>query len=169
MTRAAVIGLLLFSAAVLQTALFPHLAIAGYRPDLLLLVTAAFALHDGASTGVLVGFTAGVVTDLLLVQPSLGLSTVVLVSVGYAVGLVRPYLAIGSVTAPVAIAFASGVAGTAGYGLLSRLLGDPRFTLELVAQASLMVGLYNTVLAPPAFVLVGGLTGRFPPQRTAPL
>lgn len=169
MTRVAVIGLLVFSAAVLQTALFPHLAIAGYRPDLLLLVTAAFALHDGASTGVLVGFTAGVVTDLLLFQPSLGLSAVVLVSIGYTVGLVRPYLAIGSVTAPVAVALVSGMVGTAGYGLLSRLLGDPRYTFELVVQASLMVALYNTLLAPPAFVLVGGLTNRFPPQRTAPL
>ncbi|MGH3442985.1 MAG: rod shape-determining protein MreD [Nitriliruptorales bacterium] len=169
MSRTAVIALLLATAALLQTAVFPHLTIGGFRPDLLLLLTAAFSFRDGPLSGVLVGFTAGVLTDLLLVEPPLGATAVVLVAVGYSVALLRPYLAASSVTAPLAVAFATGVLATAGYGVLSRLLGDPRYTLELVAASSLIVGLYNALLAPPTFVLVDTLSERFPPERTAPI
>lgn len=169
MSRAAVIGLLLLTAALLQTAVFPHLTIAGFRPDLLLLLTAAFSFRDGPLTGVLVGFSAGMLTDLLLVEPALGTTAVVLVAVGYSVALLRPYLATSSITAPLAVAFGTGLLATAGYGLLSRLLGDPRYELELVVASSLIVGLYNALLAPPVFALVDTLSERFPPERTAPI
>lgn len=169
MLRAAVITLLLFTAALLETALFPYVTLAGYRPDLLLLLTAAFALRDGPMTGVLVGFAAGLLGDLLLVQPVLGLTTVVFVAIGYAVGVVRPYLAIGSVMPPIVVAFVTGLLGTVGYAVLARLLGDPRYTGELVTQASLVVALYNTLLAPAVFPLVNILSSRFPPARTAAL
>ncbi|MDP8932208.1 MAG: rod shape-determining protein MreD, partial [Actinomycetota bacterium] len=99
MIRAIVIALLLFTAAVLQTALFPHITLAGFRPDLLLL-TAVFALREGPLTGTAVGFGAGMLGDLLLAHPPLGLSGIVLLAVGYAVGVLRPYLAVGSVTPP---------------------------------------------------------------------
>jgi rod shape-determining protein MreD len=166
--RAIVIALLLVSAALLQTALFQHLAIAGFRPDLLLLVTAAFALRDGPLTGTGVGFVAGLLSDLLLVDAPIGPYTAVLLVIGYGVGRLRPYIPGGSITAPIAVAFATGVLGTAGYALLSRLLGDPRFTLDLITAAALLIGLYNTLLAPPVFALTEVLSRRFPPQRAAP-
>lgn len=169
MSRIGVIGLLIFTAALLQTALFPHLTLAGFRPDLLLLLTAAFAVRDGPMTGTAVGFSAGIMSDLLLAQPPVGLSAIVMLGIGYAVGILRPYLATGSVTAPLLVALTTGVAGTVAYGLLSRLLGDPRFTVPLVLQASLLVGFYNTLLAPPLFNLVGSLSTRFPPERSASL
>ncbi len=169
MIRAAVIALLLFTAALLQTALFPYLTLAGFRPDLLLLLTAAFALEDGPLTGTVVGFGAGLLADLMVAEQSLGLSAAVLTATGYAVGVARPFVAVGSVTAPVLVALGSGVLATGAYALLARLLGDPRFTPELVVEASLLVGLYNTLLAPLAFGAVRRLTGRFPPERAAPL
>ncbi len=169
MIRATVIGLTLATAALLQMALFPHLTLAGFRPDLLLLVTAAFALYDGPLTGTVVGFTAGLLHDLLLVQPPVGLSSAVLLGVGYVVGVVRPYLASGSVTAPAVVALGSGVLATAAYGLLARLLGDVRFDTELLVQASLLVALYNTLLSPAVMYAIRGLTGRFPPERAAQL
>lgn len=169
MLRTTVIALLLFTGALVETALFPYLTLAGYRPDVLLLLTAAFALRDGPMTGVLVGFAAGLLGDLLLVQPVIGLTTVVFVAIGYVVGVVRPYLAVGSVTPPIVVAFATGLLGTLGYAVLSRLLGDPRYTPELVTQASIVVALYNTLLAPLAFPLVNLLSSRFPPARTSPL
>jgi rod shape-determining protein MreD len=165
--RAAVIGLLVFTAALLQTSVFPHLTLAGFRPDLLLLVTAAFGFRDGPLTGTLTGFAAGLLNDLLLVEPVVGLSAVVYLMVGYAVGVVRPYLAIGSVTAPVAVTFAATAVATAGYGLLSRLLGDARYTIDLVLQAALVIALYNTLLVPVAFPVVTRLSSRFPPERSA--
>lgn len=162
MIRIIAILLALFTAALLQTTLFPFLLLSGFRPDLLLLVTAAFGLREGALAGIRVGFAAGILNDLLLNQSPLGLSALIYLGVGYAIGLARPYLAPESVTAPVIIAFLSGIIGTAGYGVLSRLLGDERYTMALVVQASLFVALYNTLVAPIVVGLVDRLTRRFP-------
>lgn len=169
MIRVGAVALALISAAVLQTAVFPHLAIAGFRPDLLLLVAVGFGLREGASEGLRVGFAAGLLADLLTTQTPIGLQALVFLAVGYGVGVARPYLAAESVSAPLLVALVSGFIGSAGFGLLSRLLGDESFTAERVLQASVFVALYNTILAPVVFSLVGRLSRRFPSERTAAL
>lgn len=165
--RIAVITLLLVTAAVAQTALFPFLTLAGFRPDLLLLVTIGFGLRDGALSGLRVGFAAGLLSDLLLHQSAIGLTALVFLAVGYTVGYARPYLAPESVTAPVILAFVSGVIATGAYGVLSRLLGDQRFSMQLILQASLFVALYNTLLAPIVVGVLTRLSRRFPPDGGA--
>lgn len=160
--RVAVVALMLFTAALLQTALFPYVTIVGYRPDMLLLLTTLFALRDGALTGVRVGFAAGILADVLLQQSALGLSALVFVGVGYSVGTVRPYLAPESITAPLLLASTAGVLGTLGYGLLVALLGEQAVTTRGLVEASIVVGLYNTVLAPGVDAAVRGLRRQFP-------
>jgi rod shape-determining protein MreD len=160
--RALVVALLLVTAALLQTTLFPFLSLAGFRPDLLLLVAVAIALHDGPMAGARVGFAAGLLADLLIAQAQVGLAALVFGAVGFVVGMARPYLAPESFTAPLILAFLSGALGTAAYGVLALLLGDDRVTVPLLLQASLVVALYNTLLAPFVFAAVGRLSDRFP-------
>jgi len=150
------------TAAVLQTALFPALTLFGFRPDLLLLVVLAIALREGPTSGAVWGALAGLLTDLLVTQAPLGLGVLVFTGVGYGVGQARPYLAPGSVSAPLLLAFVSGAIGTAGYGALASLLGEDRVTSTLLLQASLAVALYNTLLAPIVFGVVRRLFERFP-------
>ncbi len=169
MTRLAVLVLVLLSAALLQTTVFPHLTIAGFRPDLLLLVTVAFGFREGVGSGLRVGFAAGLLADLLVNQTAVGLQALVFLAVGYTVGVARPYLAPESVSAPLVVAFVSGIVGTGGYGLLARLLGDATFTADRVVQAAVLVALYNTILAPIVVNAVGELGERFPPERAAAL
>ena len=165
--RIGIVALVLVTAALLQTALFPFLPLAGFRPDLLVLVTVAFALRDGPGTGLRVGFAAGLLADLLLYESAVGLSALVMLGIGYAVGAVRPYLAAESVSAPVILAFVAGVLGTGGYGVLAGLLGQDRYTLDLVLRASLFVGVYDALLAPIVVGFVTRLTRRFPAQGAA--
>lgn len=169
MRRAAVILLLLLTAGLLQTAVFPHLMLAGFRPDVLLLVAAAFALQDGPITGTMVGFFAGLLHDLLLAQPPIGLNAAILLVIGYGVGVARPYLAMASASAPLIVSASATILAVAGYGILSRLLGDPRFTVDLIVQAALVVGIYNTLLSPFVFRVVSRLSTRYPPSRPAEL
>jgi rod shape-determining protein MreD len=160
--RVLVVSLLLITAALLQTALFPFLSLAGFRPDLLLLVVVAVALHDGSMAGTRVGFAAGLLSDLLVAQAQVGLAALVYSGIGFVIGFARPYLAPESFTAPLIAAFLSGLLGTAGYGVLTLLLGDERVTLPLLMQASLLVALYNTLLAPIVLGIVSRLSDRFP-------
>jgi rod shape-determining protein MreD len=167
--RTASIGLTLVTAAVLQTALFPALSLGGFRPNLLLLVVLGVALRDGALPGMRVGFAAGLLADLLTTQAPVGLATVVLTGIGYTVGVARPYLAPGSFTAPVLLAFVSGLLGTAGFGILAGLLGESGITLPLLISASLGVALFNTLLAPIVLGIVRRLSDRFPIESVAGL
>ena len=160
--RVVAVGLLLVTAVLLQTALFPFLTLGGFRPDLLLLVTVALGLRDGPLPGLRVGFAAGVLTDLLVSQSPVGLAALVYCVVGFVVGLARPYLAPDSVTAPLFLAFLSGLLGTAWYGVLALLLGDDRVTPLLLFQGALAVALYNTLLAPLVLAVVRQLSQRFP-------
>jgi rod shape-determining protein MreD len=161
-TRLLATVLIVVTAAVLQTALFPSLTLLGFRPDLLLLVVVAIALHEGPVSGAALGAFAGLVTDLLVTQAPLGLGVLVFAAIGHGVGQARPYLAPGSISAPLLLAFTSGVTGTAAYGALASLLGDDRVTSRLLLQASLAVGLYNTLLAPIVLGVVRRLFERFP-------
>lgn len=167
--RTVATGLLLVTAVVLQTALFPALGLGGFRPNLLLLVVLGVALRDGALPGLRVGFAAGLLSDLLTTQAPVGLATLVLIGIGYTVGVARPYLAPGSFTAPLLLAFVSSLLGTAGYGVLSALLGEAHLTLPLLIQASLGVALFNTILAPVVLGVVRRLSDRFPIEGVAGL
>jgi rod shape-determining protein MreD len=160
--RILVLGLLVLTAAVLQTALFPALTLIGFRPDLLLLLPLAVGVRDGSASGARVGAVCGLFSDLLLAQSPLGLGMLVMAAVGYAVGVARPYLAPGSFTAPLLLAFVTGALGTAGIGALGSLLGDDRVTSTLLLQAALAVALYNTLLAPIVLGVVDRLLERFP-------
>ena len=160
--RIGVVALLLVTALVVQTALFPLLPLGGFRPDLLLLVVLAVALRDGPLSGLRIGFCAGLLTDLLVAQAPVGLASLVYTGVGYTVGVARPYLAPDSITAPIVLAFLSGLLGTAGYGVLLLLLSEDRVSSLLLLQASLSVALYNTLLAPAVLGVVTRLTDRFP-------
>lgn len=167
--RVIAFAVLLLTAVVLQTALFPALSLAGFRPDLLLLVVLAVALHDGSLPGLRVGFAAGLLTDLLVAQAPVGIATLVLTGAGYVIGVARPYLAPGSLTAPLLLAFVSGLLGTAGYGVLTSLLSDSAVELTLLVQASLGVALFNTLLAPVVLGIVRRLCDRFPLEGVAGL
>lgn len=160
--RTLALALVLVTAAVLETALFPALSLLAVRTDLLLLVVVAVALRDGPLPGLRVGVAAGLLADLLLSQSPAGLSILVMTVIGYGVGVARPYLAPDSWTAPILLAFVSGLLGTAAYGTLAMLLGDDRVSTTLIAQASLSVAMTNALLAPAVVGSVTRLTERFP-------
>lgn len=160
--RAVLVGVVLVVALVLQTTVFPLLPTGWFRPDLLLLVAVAFALVDGPLPGVRIGFAAGLLTDLMVALSPAGIAALVYTGVGYLVGSIRPYLAATSMSAPLIVAFGSGLIGTLAYGLIALLLGDERLSSTVLLQVSSAVALYNVVLAVPVFALVRALAQRLP-------
>lgn len=164
--RVAVLTLVLVTAAIVQTSLLPFLSMSGFRPDLLLLFTIAFALRDGLLTGLRVGFAAGVLTDLLLNESPVGLTALIFVGVAYAVGVARPFLAPDSWTAPVILSVMGTLVGVAGYGLLSAVLAEDPIALGLILQASVVSAVYALLLAPVVDGLVRRLSAQFPVEQS---
>lgn len=161
------VTLLVVTAVAVQTAALPFLAVAGFRPDLLLLVVIAFSVHDGAEAGVRIGFVAGLLTDLLLQTSAIGVGALSFTVVGYAVGWARPYLAPNSLTAPLLLAFGGSVLGSVLLGSLSAILGDADGDARLLFTASVFVGVVNTLLIPFLLRLTRAVSSRFPAEGTA--
>lgn len=160
--RTSLVALVLLAAVVLETSVLGSLTLFGFRPDLLLLVTAALGLRDGPLTGARVGAAAGLLGDVLLSGSPVGLGMLVLAVLGALAGWSRPYLAPTSVSAPIALLAAASVLGTAALGVLTALLAEEPIGAALVLQAAVAVGVYNTLLAPLALLVARRLTEAFP-------
>ncbi len=160
--RSLAVGVLLVLALLVQTVVFARYPVLGFRPDLVVLVVLAVAVHDGPMTGARVGAAAGFLVDVLVTTAPVGLAVFVTAVVGYLAGTVRPYLAPGSLTAPVVLAFVTGAGTTGVYGALAAALSERSASPELLAQTALVVGLLNALFAPVVFPLVGRVTSWLP-------
>ena len=147
------IAVLILVGLLIQTTVLPHLTLFQVVPDLLLVVVICIGLLEGPSAGSLAGFSAGLLRDLLLNSPT-GLSALAYLSVGYAVGVIRPYVQSSSVGVPLAGVFVGSAVGSAFYIALSLLLGVPAEPLGRLTQVVLLTALYNTLLVPFAYPVV---------------
>ncbi len=85
MRRKLLIGLLCFMAALLQTTLMSYVAVASIRPNLPVILTASFALMCGSRSGMMVGFTSGILLDLMG-GGIIGFYALIYSLIGYAAG-----------------------------------------------------------------------------------
>ena len=89
--RGAVVALLVVVALLLQVSVFDHVAWDGVVPDLVLLVVVAGALVSGGQFGMVLGFCAGVLLDVVPpADHTVGRWALALLLVGYVAGQVRP-------------------------------------------------------------------------------
>jgi rod shape-determining protein MreD len=137
----------LLGAVLLQVAIAPRIAVFGVVPDLLLLVVITLALVEGPTAGAVVGFAAGLLTDLVATGP-IGPSALVLSLVGYFAGSLSASLFAEGWWLPViVVSVATLVAGTA-YMLMLVLLGQDLGPLGAVFLSKVLPGaVYDTVLA----------------------
>ncbi|MEP6697182.1 MAG: rod shape-determining protein MreD [Pseudonocardiales bacterium] len=142
-------GLLVVSAAVLQTVAVVRLPLPAGRPDLVLVLVAAIALATGPGGGMGVGFAAGLLCDLLADHPA-GMLALVLCLVGYVCGLV-PDANERNIFVPLAIVVGAAVAATAMFAVLLALVASPRLDWHVVGASMPAGAAYDVILA--AFVV----------------
>ncbi len=157
--RALLISLSLFTALLIQTTVLSRLDFLSAQPDLVLVVVVCFALIDGPGVGMVGGFCAGLMVDLLS-DHTLGLLALVMCCVGYAAGIVRAYLDRLAITTPMLFVGVATAAAGVVFAALLALLGDPRITGGTLVRSVTLSSLYDVVLTPFVFAALSALAGR---------
>lgn len=145
-------GLIALAAVVLQLSGLGPMRIFGGSPDLVPLAVAAVAIYAGSVTGAAMGFATGLLLDLL-VGGTMGVSSLVLTAVGYAVGRYREVRdpAHGLMAIPVGAAATAG--WLMGFAAVSFMLDVGASVSALVFRDMLVTTVLNTLLALPVFAL----------------
>jgi rod shape-determining protein MreD len=160
--RAFVLGVVLFTALLLQTVVSPMIMIGGWGPDLVLATVVAFALVDGPETGARYGFAAGLGADLLSGGVHLvGLMALVFLLVGELVGRLRPYLSGTEQITAVALGAIAGVLAFGLFGGMSVLLDIRSMTLPFVVQGIVAGAAWTAITTPLMIFPVRALSRRF--------
>lgn len=162
--RVLVIGLVLITALLLQSTLFPQLTLLGVRPELVYLVTILFALLEGPTEGAVVGFVGGLFQDFLLNAPK-GITALTLTMLGYSIGLASQFITSPSPLLPTVLVALGTAAAVAFHSVVSFLLGEFPHPMGFTAKVILLSALYGAVLTPIANPIIRRLTEGSRPRR----
>jgi rod shape-determining protein MreD len=150
LARLTALGLL---GVIVQTAAISQLPIAGANADLSPLLVMAVGLLCGSLMGGVFGFGVGLFADVVSLQ-TLGVSSLVLLGVGYAAGRLREARDPEGTLVPLAVGAAATLLFGIGFALMQFLLGvDAPVSWALIRQllATLVV---NALIALPVYALV---------------
>jgi rod shape-determining protein MreD len=138
---------------IVQTAAVSQLPIAGANADITPLLVMAVGLLCGSLAGACFGFGVGLFFDIVALQ-TLGVSSLVLLGVGYGAGRLREARDPEGTLVPLAVGAGAPRAAALGFALMQFLLGaDAPVSWALVRQtlATLVV---NTLIAVPVYAVV---------------
>jgi rod shape-determining protein MreD len=136
-----------------QISFLSSLSFLGATPDVLPVVIAVLGLLGGAVTGAVAGFATGLLVDSMLLQ-TLGVSSLVLLSVGYLAGRYREQFEIDSVLAPALLVGGLTLLATAGFVGLQLMLGVEAEVSLLVIREVLIKALLGFLMAFPLYPLI---------------
>jgi rod shape-determining protein MreD len=157
------LAVLALAAVIVQVAAVSQVQLFGTNADLSPLVVASVGLLCGAVPGAVFGFGTGLFLDLALVQ-TVGLSSLVLLGVGYGAGRLRELRDPEGALVPILVGAAATAGATVGYSLMQFLLGVDAPVSLLLARQILATTLLNAIIAAPLYALVRRLIGPLLPE-----
>jgi cell shape-determining protein MreD len=138
---------------IVQLAAVSQITVFGVPADLSPLLVAAVGLLAGSIAGATFGFSLGLFMDTTLLQ-TLGITSLVLIAVGYGAGRLRELRDPAHGLVPVAVGAVGTAVAAIGFSVMQFLLGvEAPVSLLLVRQILLQIVL-NTLLALPVYALV---------------
>jgi rod shape-determining protein MreD len=163
--------LILVTLIPVQLAIINRIPLPGTGPDLLVIVVAAVALVRGPNTGLVFGFSTGLLLDVAPpADHALGRLAIAYALAGFVAGLLAVDADRSTLGAMIVVALAAIVVlGT--FIILGALLGDVRITWLAIAHGVPSTVLYDLVLSPFIVPLVGGVVRRLDieqPSRRMP-
>ena len=145
--------LLALVAVVIQDAAISQITLFGVSADVMPLVVMSVGLLCGSMTGAAMGFGAGLLVDLLLVQ-TLGITSLLYLLIGYWSGRVRELRDPSHGLVPVAAGAAATAVAQIGMAMLQFLLGVNAPVSGLLVQQIFVTILINTLISLPVYAIV---------------
>ncbi|MFE5619745.1 rod shape-determining protein MreD [Streptomyces sp. NPDC056470] len=149
-------------ALVIQVSVLARLQLPGAVPDLVLLTVVGLALVYGPVSGSLIGFGAGLLSDLAPpADHAAGRYALVLCVIGYVAGLARPDNGkLKSASGPMAVVVAAALGSTLLYAGVGALVGDTAARHVGLGFLLLTAAIYDLLLAPFTVPLIMALARR---------
>lgn len=147
------IGAIVLAAVLMQVVFFSYFKIFGAAPDIVPVVVAAIGLLGGAVIGAVVGFSAGLLLDISLLE-TLGVSSLILLSVGYLAGRYRESFEIDSSLAPALVIGGLTFLAVAGSTAIELTLGVDTPVSGAIVGAAIVKGILAFLLAYPVYPLI---------------
>lgn len=148
--RLALLGVV---SVLVQIAGVSQVTLLGVSADLSPLVVASVGLLCGSIVGAVFGFGMGLFVDTALLQ-TLGVSSLVLLSIGYLAGRYREGFDVTSPLLPAALAGALTLLATGGFAIVQVMLGVDAPVSLLVLRELVVQSLLGFLLAFPIYPLV---------------
>jgi rod shape-determining protein MreD len=147
------IALVIIVAIVLQVSFFSYLTLFGTTPNIIPLVAVSLGLLGGAMVGAICGFVLGFVLDSTLFA-TLGVSSLMLLAVGYLAGRYREGTEISNTLLPPILIGALTMAASAGFSAIQLMLGVDVQVSLLILREIFVQGLLAFLLAIPFYPLI---------------
>jgi rod shape-determining protein MreD len=147
------IALLILLGVVVQLSFFSEITLLGSTPDVLWVLAVALGLLGGGVVGAVCGFALGLLTDSLLLQ-TLGVTSIVLLSVGYLAGRWRESFDITSAFVPPLLTGALTLFGATIFTAIQLMLGVEAPVSLLIVREIVVKGLLAALLAIPIYPFV---------------
>jgi rod shape-determining protein MreD len=148
---------------IVQIAGVSQISLLGVSADLSPLLVASVGLLCGSIVGAIFGFGVGLFVDAALLQ-TLGVSSLVLLAVGYMSGRLRELRDPAHGLTPLAVGAAATAVATVGFALIQFLLGVDAPVSLLLLREILVTIVVNTLLALPVYAVVRRTVQRYLPD-----
>jgi rod shape-determining protein MreD len=135
----------------LQLSFFSRVELFHVSPDVLPALVVCLGLLGGSMTGAVSGFSIGLFLDCLLVE-ALGISSLVLLGIGYLAGLFRERFEIHSSLVPALLCMGLTMLAELGFGLIQLLLGLDAPLSSLIVRDLLLKSVYAFFLGWPIYL-----------------
>lgn len=137
----------------LQLSFFSRIELFETSPDVLPALVVSFGLLGGSMTGVVTGFSVGLLVDCLLVVP-LGASSLVLLGVGYVAGIFRERFEIHSSLVPPLLCMGLTLGAELGFAAVQLMLGVDAPVSGLIVRDMLLKSIFAFFLGWPIYLLL---------------
>jgi rod shape-determining protein MreD len=147
------LALIVVVTIVLQISFFSYLSLFGATPNVVPLMVVSLGLLGGGMVGAVCGFATGLLIDSALLQ-TLGVSSLVLLGVGYLAGRYREGAEVSNSLIPPLLGGVLTTAAAAGFAAIQLMLGVNTTVSLLVLREIIVQGLLAVVLAIPIYPLI---------------